>query len=174
MRELLSNEVFSNQGISITVLTLILIGLILIAVFVVNYALGRFIRQSKLFLKVELKRKRLIYNIFRVLTWIIGISFILGVIGIDLEKFWDFYLIGKAQEPEKFQLQTRHIFLAAIVFLFTRLVISGLEKAFYGWSHFREDDKGRSKAVFKFLSYVVWVVAILIIIDSTGTYSKRP
>ena len=171
MREFLSNDVFPNQAISITVQALIFIGLILIAVFVINFSIGRFIRHSRLFIKVERKRKRLIYNVLRLAVWVLGISLILGIIGLDLKSFWNFYLIGPGEEDEaeKFTLQTHHVFWAAFVIFFTRIAITGLGKAFSNWSHFREDDKGRSKAVFKFLSYIVWFVAILFIINSTGT-----
>jgi small-conductance mechanosensitive channel len=168
MKEFLDKVVLSQQGVTITTLDLILIGLLIVITMTINFFVGRFVRKSTLFENLELSRKRLIFNVFRVFTWLISVGLILGILGIDLSKFLNFYLIGSDDPDVTFVLQPKTLIGAAVVLLFTKVIITALERIFGSWSHFREDDKGRSKAIFKFLSYIIWIVAVLLILSSTG------
>lgn len=166
MIEFLNKIILDKQGVSITVLEVGLVVLLFFVAIVINSLASRFIRKSSLFQAVELKRKRIIFNVFRLIIWVIVIALSLALVGLEMQKFWNFYLVGESEA--KFYLQPKHLIIAFLVFSFTRVILLALERAFSSGSQFREDDRGRSKAVYKFISYLIWVIAVLVILDSTG------
>ena len=166
MIEFLQRTLVDKEGIHIAYLDLGLFLGLFFAAILLNSIFGRFVRKSSLLSNLDLKRKRLIFNVFRLVIWIIVLAVSLAIVGLDMKSFWDFYLIG--DEKSEFSLQPRHLIIALLVLVFVRIVLLALERAFSTGSHFREDDRGRSQAVYKFISYLIWVVALLIILDSTG------
>lgn len=168
MIDFFKQTILEKQGVIITYFDLLLFFLLLLSAIFLNVLASRLIRKSRLFQKVEMGRKRLIFNAVRIIVWMIALGVGMAIIGLDINKFWEFYIIGSADSKAKFVLQPKHLIIALFVLAFTRIVLMGLEKAFSTGSHFKEDDRGRSQAVYKFVSYLVWVFAILIILNSTG------
>jgi len=172
MIDFLEKEIIHFNSISLSYLEVGGLILLLIAGIFINALFSRFIRKSLLFSRWELNRKRIIFNAIRIVVWITVIGLILEILGLNLQNFWNFYLVGSKYQPEQFSLQPRHIFYAFMVFIFTRIIIMGLERIFTSGSYFREKDRGKSKSVYKFLSYLIWVIAFLIILGSTGLELK--
>lgn len=167
MIDFLEKEIFHFQDIYLSYLDFGALILLIFAAIFINAFFGRFIRKSKLFSRWELNRKRLIFNGIRIVVWAIVIGLILEILGLNLNNFWNFYLVGSEKQPDKFILQPRHFFYVYIVYLFTRIALMGLERVFTSGSYFREKDKGKSRSVYKFLSYSIWVVAVLVILGWT-------
>lgn len=169
MIEFLQRELFRLNDLSVSYLDLGIILVLVVLGLTLNVLASRFVRRSILFENWDLSRKRILFNAIRVLVWFSVAGTILITLGLKLRKFWNFYLIGGPEEPKQsFQLQPKHFFIALLVIVFTRIILMGLERLFSSGSYFRENDRGKSQTVFKFLSYLIWVVAFLIILSSTG------
>ncbi|MBT4400798.1 MAG: mechanosensitive ion channel [Bacteroidetes bacterium] len=168
MREFLRNEVWTlNESLIITYSDVFLIVIVLILASVSSIIAGIFIRKNRLFNKWELSRKRLLFHILRASFWLIGLGFILAIIGLNIDGFLSYEII-KPTDKSDFSLKPEHIILAVIYIFVTRLVLMGLERVFTSDRHFREKDSGKSKSVFKFISYIIWIIAFLMILNSTG------
>ncbi len=172
MIDFLEQEISSFKSISLSYLDIGGLILLLFTAIFVNAIIGRFIKRSKVFSSWELNRKRIIFNGIRLIVWVTVIGLIFKIIGLDLQNFWNFYLIGSEKQPDSFSLKPSHIFGALMVFIVTRIAIMGLERVFTSGSYFRVKDQGKSRSVYKFLSYTIWVVAFVIILGSTGLELK--
>ncbi|MCD6345881.1 MAG: mechanosensitive ion channel, partial [Bacteroidales bacterium] len=168
MKELLMKSVFTlNESIAITYLDVILICLVILGTIVLSMLTGRFIRRSKLFSKWELSHQRLLYQFLRISFWIIALGLVLVIIGLDINGFLK-YPIVESTEKSSFSLTPRVFILAVIYIIITRLFLIGLKRVIISDSPFRDKDSGKSKSIFKFVTYVVWFVAFLLILNSTG------
>lgn len=172
MMDFLEKEIIDFKIISLSYLDIGGLIILFSLAILINALLGRFVRNSSLFSKWELGRKRILFNGLRFIVWVVIIGLILEVLGLDLHNFWSFPLVGDPVENDAFILRPKHFFQAFMVFIFTRVAIIGLERVFTSGSYFKEKDKGKSRAVYKFISYVIWVVAFLVIISFTGLELK--
>ncbi|MEA1876228.1 MAG: mechanosensitive ion channel [Bacteroidota bacterium] len=172
MIDFLEKELLHFKDISLSYLDIGGLILLVFAAIFINALVGRFIKKLKFFSKWELNRKRILFNGIRIIVWVIVIGLILEILGLNLQNFWNFYLVGSADQPDQFSLQPSHLFGAFMVFIFTRIAIMGLERVFTSGSYFREKDQGKSRSVYKFLSYLIWVIAFIIILGSTGLELK--
>lgn len=169
MMEFLNTNV-PIEGIYLSYLNGGVLLLLLITAIFLDIWSSRFIRRSKIFEGWDLRRKRLLFNVIRILIWTTLIGLILAILGLNIGNFWDYALLGPTKEGKpKFGLSPKNIFLAFIILIFTRILLIGLERVFSSGSHFRVGSRGKSQAVYKFISYLVWVVAFLLILSLTGT-----
>lgn len=167
MIDFLEKEIFHFKDISLSYLDIGGLILLVFAAVFINAVVSRVIRKSKLFSKWELNRKRIIFNGLRIVVWVIVFGLILEILGLNQHKFWNFPLVGDNTQDNQFILQPKHFFYAFIVYISTRIALMGLERIFTSGSYFREKDQGKSRSVYKFLSYLIWVVAVLIILSWT-------
>lgn len=167
MMEFLNTNV-PIEGIYLSYLNGGVLLLLLITAIFLNIWSSRFIRRSKIFEGWDLRRKRLLFNVIRILIWTTLIGLILAILGLNIGNFWDFKILGSSKAESDFALTPKNIFFAFIILIVTRILLIGLERVFSSGSHFREGNKGKTQAVYKFISYFVWVVAFLLMLGSTG------
>jgi len=168
MIDFFENNSFHFKDISLTYLDIGALVLLLFAAVFFNAMIGRFIRRSKLFSRWELNRKRIIFNGIRIVVWIVVFGLILEILGLNQHNFWNFQLAGSNTPDGSFALQPKHFVYAFVVYIFTKIILMGLERVFSSGNYFREKEKVKSRSVYKFLSYIIWVVAVLTMLSLTG------
>ena len=169
MKEFLAKTVFSidHGSLVITLSDLLLIILVVIITITACILTSKFIRKNKFLKRWEVSRQRLLFQIIRACLWIIALFVTLEIVGLDIKGFLNYEITGSG-ENGNFKLTPRSIFFAIAAIFVTRLILMGLERLFVSDSPFRTKNKGKSRSVFKFVSYLIWLMTFLLILNSTG------
>lgn len=164
MEKFLKLTIIENETVTVTVLSIIWILLAIAAATAVSWILGRHVRSKKLKgLSVALIYRRF-YFVINLLVWLGVFIVILAVLNLPLKEALEYPLI----DTENFKLKPVHFFLAVVVIVFTKLLLSGLEKIFRFEAMASKEEVTRRRSVLKFFSYIIWVIAVLVILNLTG------
>jgi small-conductance mechanosensitive channel len=164
MEEFLHYRIVNNENIKISVLNIIWIVIVVAIAILFNWLLRKYLkrtRESDLALPLLARRYFLIINL---IIWLIVAALILAILSIPFERIKDYPLINL----EKFKIMPIHFFIAAMVIIGTRMLLMGIERLFGFESQIYKGDITRRKNVFKVFSYIIWVIAVLIILNLTG------
>ena len=164
MENFLKFVVIDNESFKVTVLSIIWILLAVSAASTVSWLLRSHVRRKKLKdvpLSLILKRLFLVINL---LIWLGAFVVILAVLNLPLKDALEYPLI----DTENFNLKPVYFFLAVVVIVFTKILLSGLEKIFRFETLASKEEVARRRSVLRFFSYIIWVIAVLIILNLTG------
>ncbi len=164
MEQFLDSLIWSNKHLTVTVLSLVWIGIILVITIALNWFLRRMIMRTKSLEGALSGFARRLLLIINLVIWIVAAGVILVALGLDISAA----MVRPLIESDHFNLQPIHFFLAAFVILGTRILLMGLEKLFGLDSFITPGESSRKKSVLKFLSYIIWLIAILVILNLTG------
>jgi small-conductance mechanosensitive channel len=81
-----------------------------------------------------------------------------------LRKFLEFELISVGEN----QIQVYTLLTIIIIILITKLILWLIKKALYRKRRFRKLEKGSAYALFQIIRYVLWVIAIGLILETIG------
>ena len=81
-----------------------------------------------------------------------------------LRKFLEFELISVGEN----QIQVYTLLSIIIIILITKLILWLIKKALYRKRRFRKLEKGSAYALFQIIRYVLWVIAIGLILETIG------
>ncbi len=168
MNTFLQTIVFSLNDLTFTVLDLVLIAVIISSASLLVLITSRWIKNGRIFTNWDLRRKRILFQLARWVVWLVALALLLAVIGLDLGGFLNYPLVSSTNENNNFLLTPRMLFVALVVVVIIRLLLMGLERVFTSDRHFREKDSTKSKTVFRFVTYLIWVIVFLILLTQTG------
>jgi len=164
MEEFLHYYIVDKENIKMTVLNIIWIVIVLAVAVAFNWLLRRYLkrtRESEMALPLLARRYFLVINL---IIWLIAAAIILAILSIPFETIKEYPLINL----EKFKIMPIHFFIAAIVIIGTRMLLMGVERLFGFESQIYKGDITRRKNVYKVFSYIIWLVAVLVILNLTG------
>jgi len=164
MEEFLYFQLFGNENLQVTVLSVIWILVILAITIGLNWFLRRLIVKTKEKDGRVAGLGRKIFHLIKLSIWIVAAGVILLALNLPLKEALEYPLITS----ENFNLQPLHFILGALVVVGTRVLLLGLDKLFGLDSLITPGDSARKKNVLKFFSYVIWVAAVLFILNLTG------
>ncbi len=83
---------------------------------------------------------------------------------MDLKQILNFTLI----KTDKVTISVYHLAVIFLIIIITRLVIWGIHRLFRREEHRRIADMGKIHAIYQLMKYVLWVVAIVLSLDTIG------
>ena len=81
-----------------------------------------------------------------------------------LRKFFEFELISVGEN----KIRVYTLVTILIIFLITKLILWLIKKALYRKRKIKKLDKGSAYAIFQIIRYVIWVIAVGIILETIG------
>ena len=81
-----------------------------------------------------------------------------------LRKFLEFELISVGEN----QIRVYTLMTILIIFLITKLILWLIKKTLYRKRKFKKLDKGSAYALFQIIRYVIWVIAVGLILETIG------
>ncbi|NBC83191.1 MAG: mechanosensitive ion channel [Bacteroidetes bacterium] len=82
----------------------------------------------------------------------------------DLKELLNIALIN----TENFTLTVYHLFIVALILIATQIIILGIKRVMILQSKRKGVDFGKSHAVYQLIKYLLWVLAIIISMDTIG------
>lgn len=83
---------------------------------------------------------------------------------MDLKQILNFTLI----KTDTVTISVYHLVVIFLIIVITRLVLWGIHRLFRREEHRRISDMGKIHAIFQLVKYVLWVVAIVLSLDTIG------
>ena len=161
MRDFLDQVVFVNDNVTVTVLSVLLIILVVVLAVIISWLLRKYVKKTKTSQDTFPKMVRKFFLIINLSVWFIAAVIIIVILSIPFETILDYPLI----DLDKVKVKPVHFFLAALVIIGTRILLMGIEKLFGLEKHIAVGDLNRRKNVFKVFSYIIWVIAVLVILN---------
>ena len=112
--------------------------------------------------QLEVKRKGIL--LVKYLIWLIGVSFIFKIILVEPTLVSDFELISIKNNS----ITVLDLLIISIIFSTTGLVLLGLKKYFQYQAESSKIDRGNASALYKIIKYIIWVLAIIIGLQTSG------
>ena len=81
-----------------------------------------------------------------------------------LRKFLEFELISVGE----YKIRVYTLVTILIIFLITKLILWLIKKTLFRKRKFKKLDKGSAYAIFQIISYVIWVIAVGLILETIG------
>jgi small-conductance mechanosensitive channel len=81
-----------------------------------------------------------------------------------LRKFLEFELIS----TEQYNIRVYTLLSILIIFIITKLILWIIKKTVFGTRKFKNLDKGSVYALFQIIKYVIWVLAVGLILETLG------
>lgn len=81
-----------------------------------------------------------------------------------IKEFLEFQLLSVG----KYSIRTYDILIALLILAVTRLILWGIKKALFRQQKSKKIDVGNTYALYQIIKYVVWVIAIVSILDTIG------
>lgn len=82
----------------------------------------------------------------------------------ELMDFLEFELLSVGE----YKIRAFTLFAVLIIFLITKLILWIIKKALYNQKRFKKLDRGSAYALFQIIRYVVWIMAIGLILETVG------
>ncbi|MBN1599667.1 MAG: mechanosensitive ion channel [Bacteroidales bacterium] len=83
---------------------------------------------------------------------------------MNLKEFLEFKLIN----TEKFQVTVYHLMLLALIFIITRIILYVIHRIFRRQEQKKSIELGTSRAIYQIIKYILWILAIVIALDTIG------
>lgn len=161
MRDFLDQVIFVSKDVSVTVMSVLLITLVVAVALFLSWLLRKYVKKTKPSQETLPKMVRKLFLIISLSIWFIAAIVIIVILSIPFETILDYPII----DTEKVQVKPVHFFLAALVIIGTRILLMGIEKLFGFEKQLAAGDINRRKSVFKVFSYIIWVIAVLVILN---------
>lgn len=165
--ELFTEPIFQNSVLNINLLSIIEIVAVIIVAIILNKLSQRFI-QSKIQnkkLDSEIGEKIIqLTKISGIIILLVLISMFLGIKAEFYKKILNFHLISTKQVT----ISIYHIFIILLIFFITHLILLGVKKVFKRQTESNHIDIGLGASIFQIIKYIIWVVAIVISLESIG------
>ena len=156
-----SHILFESGKVTITVLSVFLILLVLLTVILSSWFLRRYLIKTKSKKGRALGYARKLFMLINLIIWTLGAMGILVILNVPFLSVLEYPLI----DTKNISLKPFHFFVAAFVIIGTRILLMGLEKVF-GFDKVSSSlDITKRKNVFKVFSYLLWVIAFLVILN---------
>ncbi len=150
--------------INISLVKIFLIFLLILAVFVIVRIFNRLLNRPFITERLEDKKRRSILLIFRSISWLAFILISLSIIGIEIAQIMSYEIIAS----EKVNITPIYILVSLIVLIFTGYIVHMISNFFDRQIENNIVDKARGKTVFQLLKYIIWVVVIIVVLQSGG------
>jgi small-conductance mechanosensitive channel len=112
--------------------------------------------------QLEVKRKGIL--LVKYLIWLIAVSFIFKIILVEPTLVSDFELISIKNN----NITVLDLLIISIIFSITGLILLGLKKYFQYQAESSNIDRGNASALYKIIKYILWVLAIIIGLQTSG------
>jgi small-conductance mechanosensitive channel len=83
-----------------------------------------------------------------------------------IEKILDYELF----KVNNFDLTVGKIVIILLIILFTKLLVKRIKKIIFNSDRFKEYDKGNLYSLTQIITYVIWLFAIIVILDTIGLH----
>ncbi len=105
-----------------------------------------------------------IFLILRYSSWIIILIISLNLIAVDFDKLLSYKII----KTKNFSFTPYDFIIVIIILVATWTLLLGIKRLFLKIVHDRKLDIGMSNSFFQIVKYIIWIIAILIALDSVG------
>ena len=96
--------------------------------------------------------------------WSIAFGFLLKVVLVDASVITDFSLV----RIKKINITIFDLFFFVFVFSFTALILLGLRRILKQKEEKNIIDKGNGTAVYQIVKYILWVIAVIVVLQASG------
>ena len=150
--------------INISLAKVLILVLLIFAVFIIVRIFKKLLNRSFITERLEEKKRRSVLLIIKSISWLTFILISLSITGIEISEIMEY----KIFDSDKVNITPTYILVSIIVFIFTGYFILMIKNFFDRQIENKIIDNARGRTVYQFLKYIIWVIVIVVVLQSGG------
>ena len=156
--------IFNFDNNLVSIINIIEVVILVVLTFLVGYFIHRFFKYQQNKGKLTVRVARKLMNLIIVSVLIIDSFIVLNILGLNLQSILEYRLISL----DPVEVTPFHILLFLIAIIVVQFLVLGIRRIFDNLIENKGMDIGVGRAIYQIIKYAIWIIVIILLLDSAG------